>query len=104
MKLLKSIIKNQFVVLAISLLVNTKVSAYSFTQDFNRGFYWGSFPIKMGRFISTGEDAALLEQLTNESVSEWESAVGKDIWELTPVQNSTQYSRNYIRWTNNSVS
>ena len=79
----------------------TNLHAYTFTSDFKKGFYWGSFPIKMNKFAAIQSDSALLERLANEAVAEWESAVGKDIWELSPVKNSTSYSGNYIRWSNN---
>ena len=79
----------------------TNLQAYSFTSDFKKGFYWGSFPIKMNKFATVQSDSVLLETLANEAVAEWENAVGKDIWELSAVQNSTSYSGNYIRWSNN---
>ena len=79
----------------------TNVHAYTFTSDFKSGFYWGSFPIKMNKFAAVQSDSAMLESLANEAVAEWENAVGKDIWELSAVQNTTNYSGNYIRWSDN---
>ena len=78
----------------------TNLHAYSFTSDFKKGFYWGSFPIKMNKFAAIESDSELLEKLANEAVAEWESAIGKDIWEMEPVKKSTSYSGNYIRWSN----
>lgn len=75
--------------------------AYSFTSDFNKGFYWQSFPIQMAKFVTDPSDGALLEQLTNQSVAEWENAVGKNIWDFSSVKTTSSYSGNYIRWSDN---
>ena len=89
--------------MAILLLVlnSTPAFSYSFTTDFNKGFYWRVFPIKMAKFAAIANDAPTLERLVNESISEWESVIGQDIWEVTPVQNNSNYSGNYIRWSDN---
>lgn len=79
----------------------TNVHAYTFTSDFRNGFYWGSFPIKMNKFAAVQSDSAMLETLANQAVAEWENAVGQDIWELSKVQNTSSYSGNYIRWSDN---
>lgn len=78
-----------------------QASAYSFTADFNKGFYWRAFPIKMKKFAAIGTDSTNLEKLVNEAVTEWESSIGKDIWEFTAVENTTNYSGNFIRWSEN---
>lgn len=75
--------------------------AYSFTSDFTKGFYWQSFPIKMSKFVTDPKDGALLEQLTNQAVADWESVVGKNLWDFSPVQTSSSYAGNYIRWSDN---
>lgn len=85
-----------FVTLFIS-----NAQAYTFTSDFKNGFYWASFPIKMNKFAAVQSDSAMLESLANSAAAEWENAVGKDIWELSPVQNTSSYSGNYIRWSDN---
>lgn len=82
-------------------LISHNAQAYSFTSDFKRGFYWRAFPIKMSKFAPIESDAAPLERLVNESVEEWESVVGKDIWQISGVQNNSNYSGNYIRWSDN---
>lgn len=79
----------------------SKAEAYSFTSDFKNGFYWASFPIKMNKFAAVQSDSAMLESLANSAVDEWENAVGKDIWEMSAVQNTSSYSGNYIRWSDN---
>lgn len=79
----------------------TNVNAYTFTSDFKNGFYWKSFPIKMSKFAAVQSDSAMLESLANQAVAEWENAVGKNIWELSAVQNTSSYSGNYIRWSDN---
>lgn len=86
--------------LLMAILLSSEVQAYAFTSDFTKGFYWQSFPIKMNKFVTDSNDGALLESLTNQAVSDWEGAVGKNLWEFTGVQTSTAYSGNYIRWSN----
>lgn len=89
------------VAIFFSLTSSPKVEAYTFTSDFKNGFYWQSFPIKMTKFAPIASDSAMLEQLANDAVAEWESVIGKDIWEMSAVQNSSNYSGNYIRWSDN---
>lgn len=84
--------------LVITFSVN--LYSYTFTSDFKKGFYWGRFPLKMNKFAAIQSDSALLEDLANQAVAEWENATGKDLWELTEVQLSSNYSGNYIRWSN----
>lgn len=83
------------------LAMNSQVHAYTFTSDFKNGFYWRSFPIKMTKFAPVASDSAMLEKLANEAVDEWEAVIGKDIWQMSSVQNSASYSGNYIRWSDN---
>ncbi|AUN96788.1 hypothetical protein DOM21_17830 [Bacteriovorax stolpii] len=80
--------------------LSSNAQAYTFTSDFKNGFYWRAFPIKMAKFAASA-DAQNLEILANQAVAEWESVIGKDIWELSAVQNSTSYSGSYIRWSDN---
>ena len=80
--------------------LSSNAQAYTFTSDFKNGFYWRAFPIKMAKFASAS-DSQNLETLANQAVAEWESVIGKDIWELSAVQNSTSYSGSYIRWSDN---
>lgn len=75
--------------------------AFTFTSDFNNGFYWRVFPIKMAKFVTDPGDSRLLEELTNQAVQEWENAVGKNIWEFAPVSQTSNFSGNYIRWSDN---
>ena len=89
--------------MAIFLFLGLSLSAhaYTFTSDFKNGFYWASFPIKMTKFAPIASDSADLEKLANQAVAEWEAVIGKDIWEMSPVQSSSNYSGNYIRWSDN---
>lgn len=87
--------------LLMAIFLSTNAQAFSFTQDFTNGIYWQSFPIKMGKFATDPNDGALLEQLTNQAITDWESVVGKSLWEPTAVQSSSTYSGNYIRWSDN---
>lgn len=85
----------------MAIFLSSNASAYSFTSDFNKGFYWPSFPIKMQKFVTDPNDGDLLEKLTNEAMSEWENAVGKNIWDVSAVQVSSNFSGNYIKWSDN---
>ncbi len=75
--------------------------AYTFTQDYQRGSYWATLPLAMTRFAVDQSDGQLLQTIVDEAVTEWESATGKNIWSISPVQNSSSYSGNYIRWSYN---
>lgn len=85
--------------LLMAFFLSSQAQAYTFTSDFTKGFYWQSFPIKMSKFVTDPNDGALLEQLTNQAVSDWENAVGKNLWDFNAVQTSTSYSGNYIKWS-----
>jgi hypothetical protein len=75
---------------------------YSFTQDFNRGIYWASFPIKMKKFVVDPSDGPLLESLVRECENEWEDAAGMEIWDIEDgFIVDSNVSGNYIRWSNN---
>jgi hypothetical protein len=87
-------------ILLLSITIKN-VSAYTFTSDFKSGFYWGSFPIKMTKFSPISSDSAMLENLANQAVADWEAVIGKDIWQMSAVQNNSNYSGNYIRWSDN---
>ena len=75
--------------------------AWSFTEDFNRGYYWRSFPFSFEKFVTNSSDGPLLAQLTEQAQQEWENAVGKEIWSTTPGYNVGGASGNHIRWSNN---
>jgi Matrixin len=87
--------------LLMAILLSSKVSAYTFTQDFQKGFYWQSFPIQMSKFVTDPNDGVMLEELTNQAVQEWENASGKNLWNFNTVQTSSTYAGNYIRWSDN---
>lgn len=85
--------------LLMAFFLSSEANAYNFTADFTKGFYWQSFPIKMSKFVTDANDGPLIEQLTNQAVADWESVVGKNLWDLSSVQTSSSYSGNYIRWS-----
>ena len=87
--------------LLMAILLSPNVEAFTLTQDFNNGFYWQSFPIQMQKFVTNPSDGAMLEDLTNQAVQDWEDASGKNLWNFTAVQTSSAYSGNYIRWSDN---
>jgi hypothetical protein len=83
------------------LTIINSANAYTFTEDFRKGFYWKSFPIRMAKYAPVASDSAMLESLVNQSVAEWENVIGKDIWSFSPIQNTNQFSGNHIRWSDN---
>lgn len=83
------------------LITLSNAHSYTFTDDFKKGFYWESFPIKMTRFAVDQTDAYYLQALVDQSVDEWESAIGQDIWSVSPVERSDQVSGNFIKWSEN---
>ncbi len=85
----------------MAIFFSLRLEAYSFTSDYQKGFYWRSFPVVMKRFAASGADANYLQTLADQAVNEWESSVGQNIWSLDAVSNSTNYSGNYIRWSEN---
>lgn len=92
-----------FIFMAFFLLstFTSKTYAYTFTDDFKKGFYWGSFPIRMSKFAPVASDSAMLENLVNQSVASWEAVIGKDIWQFGAVQNNSNFSGSHIRWSDN---
>lgn len=82
-------------------ILSSNLYAYNFTTDFKNGFYWGSFPIQMAKYATVTSDSAMLESLANQAVADWEAVSGKDIWQMSAVQNSSNYSGNHIRWSDN---
>ena len=85
----------------MAIFFSTNSFGYAFTQDFNRGFYWKAFPIQMRKFVTNPTDGALLESLSTEAFNEWEAATGKNLWDILPVEESSNYNGNYIRWSDN---
>ena len=85
----------------MAIFFSTNTYGYTFTQDFNKGFYWRAFPIAMKKFASNATDGALLESLASEAFNEWEDVIGKNIWEVSAVEQGAKYSGNFIRWSEN---
>jgi len=85
----------------MAILFSLNLEAYSFTSDYQKGFYWRAFPVAIKRFATNTTDANFLQTLADQAVEEWEDAVGQDIWDLSSVVQSTSYSGNYIRWSDN---
>jgi len=76
--------------------------AYSFTEDFNQGFYWRSFPIEMDRFVTEEKDFSLMEQLSIAAKQAWEAIGQYEIWNYSgDVKNEIPGNVNLIRWSDN---
>lgn len=67
---------------------------YSFTEDFEKGFYWKSFPVNFDIQESDSSEEDRLEGYLTVVIKDWEDETGYDIW--TQVYSGTQ---NVIRWT-----
>lgn len=79
----------------------SKVGAYSFTEDFNQGFYWESLPINLEIIVKTEEEGKQLAEIVEKSEQEWEDALGVDIWDIEGPRQTENHSSNNIRWSNN---
>ncbi|MCK5074102.1 MAG: matrixin family metalloprotease [Bacteriovoracaceae bacterium] len=90
-----------FVTFVITLLVSVGANAYTFTEDFQMGFYWSSFPVQMGIYAHNESEASLLQEIVMESEAEWEDSTGENIWNFSDAQVSKNYSNNHIRWSVN---
>ena len=47
----------------IFILTITPVFCYDFTDDFENGIYWGSFPISVAKYVSTASEPFLRESV-----------------------------------------
>lgn len=84
----------------IFILTITPVFCYDFTDDFENGIYWGSFPISVAKYVSTASEGSQLNSLVTQAEAQWEDAVGQEIWDIASGYNiSTSYSGNNIRWS-----
>lgn len=57
--------------------------AYTFTNDFRNGYYWGSYPIPLVVVAKTRAEGDNLRSILSDAVDEWEGAIGQDIWEIS---------------------
>lgn len=85
----------------VAIFFSTNGLSYAFTSDFNKGFYWKTFPIVMNRFATDSTDAGLIQTLSDQAINDWESVTGKNLWTFNPVVISSNYTGNYIKWSNN---
>ncbi len=85
----------------MAIFFSGEVKAYSFTIDYNKGFYWRSFPVQLKRFSTVNSDNVYLQNLVDESENEWENATGRDLWDIPDIINSNNASGNYIKWSEN---
>lgn len=71
--------------------------AYTFTEDFIRGFYWKSFPVSIRVAESDHTEQDRLEGYLQVAMEEWQSDLSVVVWELD-YGNS---SGNVLRWSDN---
>lgn len=83
----------------ISLFLAFKVNAYEFTLDFKSGIYWQEYPITINLYGDNSESFSQLYRIISEAKSDWERAVGKEIWDIRV--NENREGPNTIRWSNN---
>lgn len=69
---------------------------YNLTQDFINGFYWASLPVKVVIAERDPNRKALLQQLAENAIGEWEQKTGFSLWDITASGTS-----NIIRWSSN---
>jgi Matrixin len=73
--------------------------SFNFTNDFNQGIYWRSFPVQMTRFAVDPNDRENLQSLVDRAVEEWNNSIGRTIWSISDVVNSNEVSGNFIKWS-----
>lgn len=69
---------------------------YNLTQDFINGFYWASLPVKFVIVEKNVSRKALLNQLAQSAIRQWETNTGHSLWSL-----AEGGSTNIIRWSTN---
>lgn len=69
---------------------------YRLTQDFVNGFYWASLPVKFTIIENDPTRKALLNQLADSAIKEWEQRSGFSLWDL-----ADSGATNVIRWSTN---
>lgn len=84
----------------IVIFYSSKVFSYAFTEDYKNGVYWKNFPIEFNLYYTEGDDNELLRKLVEESITEWQNAIGKEVWSILKIEKTNNYSGNYIRWSN----
>ncbi len=79
--------------------------AYQLTQDFSQGFYWSSLPIKLIVMDTDSNRLAMLTQIANEAVAEWEDSLFQqnlsDMWNVSSQAGKPVSNKNIIRWSTN---
>ncbi len=66
----------------LALLTLKLASAGEFTTDFNNGFYWQEFPVRIAVQGRDAQEQALLEQSVTLAVNEWNTEVGFELFEI----------------------
>jgi len=75
--------------------------SYSFTEDFNKGFYWSSFPINIETVVNNEEEGDVLFNIFTDAKDQWETASGESIWNSQNDFLIGLSSSNSIRWSDN---
>lgn len=90
-------------IVLIILFLASKAWGYSFTVDFENGFYWSSLPLSMTVVESNASRKSSLEQIVKNSMNEWQNRTGVSIWSFISSSGSAA-TQNTIRWSNNFAS
>jgi hypothetical protein len=77
-------------------IVTLPAWGYNLTQDFLNGFYWASLPVKIIVSESDVTRKALLTEIAQSAIGEWEQKTGATLWNL-----SGSGTNNLIRWSTN---
>ncbi len=89
------------IVTFLSLIVASSASAYSFTDDFNKGIYWQTLPIPLTVVGANDTQGALLYDAVSDAADQWENAAGQDIWSISGDYVIGNPGGNVIRWSTN---
>lgn len=94
--------KNFFKLVFLLVILITNAHTFEYTSDFKNGFYWGSLPIGINKFVTNPADGPELAQIVGNSENAWEGAVGKELWSFNSGWIvASSFSGNYIRWSDN---
>ncbi len=88
--------KNMWIKYVLIFSISSPAWGYRLTQDFINGFYWANLPV---RFIIQESDAnrkAMLLQLSESAIRQWEKDTGFSLWDI-----SSEGTSNIIRWSTN---
>lgn len=87
--------------IAVMITYQSEAWGFRFTSDFERGFYWGSLPVRIDVVAANASDGNQLASLVSQAINSWESSTGTEIWDFVSGWSPSSRTGNSIRWSNN---